>query len=52
MVNYHLGCFYVHGILKQPLGEISVRAAADFEEQILDIVQLLVVAGLVVGVVA
>lgn len=52
MINDHLGGFYVHGVLVEPLVEVAIGAAADLEEQILDVVELVVVARLVVDVVA
>lgn len=52
MINHHLGCLDTNGILLQPLGEVAVGSAADFEEPILDAVELVVVARLVVDIVA
>lgn len=44
MINDHLGCFNVYGVLVEPLGQIAIGLAADLEQQILDVVELVIVA--------
>lgn len=52
MIDYHLGCFNAQRVLLQPLEEVAIRSAANIEEQIFDVVQLVIVTRLVVYVVA
>lgn len=52
MINHHLGRFNVHRVLLEPLVQVPIGLAADIEEQVLDVVQFVLVARLVVYVVA
>jgi hypothetical protein len=52
MIYDHLGGLNVHGVLMKPLVEIPIRLAAALKQEILNVVQLVIVARLIVDVVA
>jgi hypothetical protein len=52
MIDDHVGCFNVHRVLLQPLVQVSVCFAADFEQQTFDVIQFVIVSRLIVDVVA
>lgn len=52
MIDDHFGCLDVDGVLTKPLGQVAVGSAANIEQQILDVIQLVFVSRLVVDVVA
>lgn len=52
MIDHHLGCLDANGVFLQPLGEVAVGSAADVKEPILNAVEFVIVARLVVDIVA
>lgn len=51
MINHHLRSVNFHRVLLKPLVEVAIGPAADFEQQALNVIQLVIVARLFIDVV-